>query len=96
MMADSFNINKETIRTILHEDLVPLRHGGTLNSRRDANPLMSLVEEEKRWEAPEHPQGVLPQNWDGIEQNRTVTCMVLKVKANDRRKNLALRRNKFR
>ncbi|GFV57645.1 hypothetical protein TNCV_3132331 [Trichonephila clavipes] len=30
------------------------------------------------------PQGVLPQNWGGTEQNRTVTCMVLKATANDR------------
>ncbi|GFV39291.1 hypothetical protein TNCV_1229931 [Trichonephila clavipes] len=43
----------------------------------------------------DHPQGVLPQNWGETKQNRTVTCMVLKAKANDRRKNLALRRDKF-
>ncbi|GFT34875.1 hypothetical protein TNCV_3878851 [Trichonephila clavipes] len=29
---------------------------------------------------------VLPQNWDGNEPNRTVTCMVLKATANDRRR----------
>ncbi|GFS64519.1 hypothetical protein TNCV_4137481 [Trichonephila clavipes] len=23
-----------------------------------------------------HPQGILPQNWDGIVLNRTVTCLV--------------------
>ncbi|GFV56396.1 uncharacterized protein TNCV_855491 [Trichonephila clavipes] len=68
--------------------IVPSRQGGTLNSRRAASPLVRLVEEEERWEAPDHPQGVLPQNWGGTEQNRTVTCMVLKAKANDRRKNL--------
>ncbi|GFW12932.1 hypothetical protein TNCV_3328651 [Trichonephila clavipes] len=50
----------------------------------------------KRWEAPDHHQGVLPQIWDIIEQNHTVTCMLLKAKANDRRKNLALRRDEFR
>ncbi|GFU09233.1 hypothetical protein TNCV_1122381 [Trichonephila clavipes] len=44
--------------------------------------------------APDHPQGVLPQNWGGTEQNRTVTCMVLK--ANDRCENLALRHDEFR
>ncbi|GFW95801.1 hypothetical protein TNCV_5023361 [Trichonephila clavipes] len=32
-------------------------------------------------------QGFLPLNWGGTEQNRTVTCIVLKAKANDRRKN---------
>ncbi|GFV34550.1 uncharacterized protein TNCV_1448561 [Trichonephila clavipes] len=72
--------------------IVPLRHGGTLNSRRAA----SLVEGEERWEAPDHPQGFLPLNWGGTEQKRTVTCMVLKAKANERRKILALSRNEFR
>ncbi|GFT03885.1 hypothetical protein TNCV_1730691 [Trichonephila clavipes] len=45
------------------------------------------VRQRKRWEAPGYPQDFLPLNWDGTEQNRTVTCMVLKAKANDRRKN---------
>ncbi|GFV37302.1 protein Abitram [Trichonephila clavipes] len=31
------------------------------------------------------PPGVLPQNWGRNEPNRTVTCMVLKATANDRR-----------
>ncbi|GFW15440.1 uncharacterized protein TNCV_4655801 [Trichonephila clavipes] len=66
--------------------IVPLRHGVTLNSRRAASPLVWLVEEEKRWEASDHPQGFLPLNWGGTEQKRTVTCTVLKAKANDRRK----------
>ncbi|GFU66132.1 transposable element Tc3 transposase [Trichonephila clavipes] len=69
--------------------------GGTLSSCRSVSPLMRLVEGEERWKAPEHPQGVLPQNWGKIEQNRTVTCMELKDKANDRRKYLALRRYEF-
>ncbi|GFW70222.1 hypothetical protein TNCV_3337401 [Trichonephila clavipes] len=30
-------------------------------------------------------KGVLPQNWDETEPNRTDTCMVLKATANDRR-----------
>ncbi|GFT89305.1 uncharacterized protein TNCV_4386071 [Trichonephila clavipes] len=65
--------------------IVPSRHGGILNSRRAKSPLMRLVEEEERWEALDHSQDVLPQNWGGIEQNRTVTYMVLKAMANDRR-----------
>ncbi|GFX08246.1 uncharacterized protein TNCV_3267371 [Trichonephila clavipes] len=73
---------------------VPSQLGGTLNSRRAANPLAKL-EEEERWEAPNQPQGVLPKNWGGTEQNLTVTCMLLKAKANDRRKNLALSRDEF-
>ncbi|GFU36273.1 hypothetical protein TNCV_559141 [Trichonephila clavipes] len=40
-------------------------------------------------------QGVFPQNWGGTEPNRTVTCMVLKAKANGRR-HLALCHDEFR
>ncbi|GFT98081.1 uncharacterized protein TNCV_789031 [Trichonephila clavipes] len=54
-------------------------------SRRATSPLVRLVEGEERWEAPDHPQDVLPLNWGGIEPNRTVTCMVLKTTANDKR-----------
>ncbi|GFX09014.1 uncharacterized protein TNCV_4165931 [Trichonephila clavipes] len=75
--------------------IVPLRHGGTLNSRRAASPLMWLVEGEKRWEAFDHPQSVLLLNWGGTEPNRSVTCMVLKAAANDRR-HLALCHDEFR
>ncbi|GFY09601.1 DUF4817 domain-containing protein [Trichonephila clavipes] len=57
--------------------IVPLRHEGTLNSRGAASPLVWLVEGVERWEAPDHPPGVLPQNWVGNEP--TVTCMVLKA-----------------
>ncbi|GFV66717.1 uncharacterized protein TNCV_3319471 [Trichonephila clavipes] len=68
--------------------IVPLRHGGTRNSRRAASPLMWFLEGEERWEAaPGYPQSILPLNWGGTEPNRTVTFMVLKVKANDTRKN---------
>ncbi|GFV90051.1 uncharacterized protein TNCV_73321 [Trichonephila clavipes] len=71
-------------------------HEGTLNSRRVSSPLVRLVEGEERCEAPNHCQGVLPQNCAGTEQNSTITCMELKAKANDRRRNLALRRDEFR
>ncbi|GFV57048.1 uncharacterized protein TNCV_2931711 [Trichonephila clavipes] len=74
---------------------VPSRHGDTLNSRRTASLLVRLVEGEERGEAPNHPPGVLPQNWGGNEPNRTVTCMVLKATANDRR-HLALCHDEFR
>ncbi|GFW98878.1 hypothetical protein TNCV_4655051 [Trichonephila clavipes] len=47
--------------------------------RRAASPLVRLGEE--RWEAPDHPQGILPRNWGETELNRSVTCMVLKAKA---------------
>ncbi|GFX70196.1 uncharacterized protein TNCV_4616341 [Trichonephila clavipes] len=36
--------------------IVPSWHGGTLNSRRAASPLVRLVEGEDRWEAPDHPR----------------------------------------
>ncbi|GFV85779.1 cullin-4A [Trichonephila clavipes] len=62
--------------------IVPLRHGGTQNSRRAASPLVRL--EEEWWEASDQPQGVLPPNWSGTEPNRIITCMVFKVMANDR------------
>ncbi|GFW20667.1 uncharacterized protein TNCV_1048901 [Trichonephila clavipes] len=39
--------------------------------------------------------GVLSQNWGGNEPNRTVTCMMLKAAANDRR-HLALCHDEFR
>ncbi|GFT79139.1 hypothetical protein TNCV_3094911 [Trichonephila clavipes] len=48
--------------------------------RRTESPLVWLVE------GPDHPQGFLPLNWGGTKQKRTVTCMVLKDKDNDRRK----------
>ncbi|GFU83737.1 uncharacterized protein TNCV_858161 [Trichonephila clavipes] len=74
--------------------IVPARHGGTLNSRRAASPLVRLVEWEERWEASDHPQSVLPLTWGGIEPNRTVKCMVLKATANDKR-HLALCHDEF-
>ncbi|GFX35222.1 hypothetical protein TNCV_100291 [Trichonephila clavipes] len=54
-----------------------LLHGGTLSSRQAASPLVRLMEGEERWEAPDHSQGVLPQNWGRIQPNGTVTCFVL-------------------
>ncbi|GFX46501.1 hypothetical protein TNCV_4549401 [Trichonephila clavipes] len=36
--------------------IVPLQHGGTLNSRRAASPLVRLVEDKKRWEASDKPK----------------------------------------
>ncbi|GFW97249.1 uncharacterized protein TNCV_4784631 [Trichonephila clavipes] len=71
---------------------VPLRHGVTLNSHRAASLLVRLVEGEKRWEAPDHPQGVLPHNWNGMKPNNTITCLVLKAKTDDRRKTSPCRR----
>ncbi|GFX35700.1 uncharacterized protein TNCV_744931 [Trichonephila clavipes] len=69
------------------ECIVPLRHGSNLNSLRAASPLVWLMEREERWEASGHPKGFLPLNWGGTKENLTVTCMVLKAKANNRHKN---------
>ncbi|GFX16267.1 uncharacterized protein TNCV_4705211 [Trichonephila clavipes] len=59
----------------VYKCIVPSRHGDTLNSCRAANSLVRLVEGEERWEVSDHPQSVLPQNWGGTVQTRTVTCM---------------------
>ncbi|GFT23443.1 uncharacterized protein TNCV_2016981 [Trichonephila clavipes] len=64
--------------------IVSSGHGITLNKRQTASPLLKLVEEQERWMAPNHPQVVFRPNWGGTEQNRIVTCMVLKSTANDR------------
>ncbi|GFW73778.1 uncharacterized protein TNCV_1542321 [Trichonephila clavipes] len=64
--------------------ILPLRLVGTLISLRAACPLVMLLDGEEMWEASDHPQGVLPQNWGGTEHNHTVACMVLKATDNDR------------
>ncbi|GFU98768.1 uncharacterized protein TNCV_1214841 [Trichonephila clavipes] len=76
--------------------LVPSRHGGTQNSLLAAIPVLKWVEGEERWEASDHSQGVRSQNWGGIYQNRTVTCMVLIAKANYRRNIPTLSHEEFR
>ncbi|GFV66381.1 hypothetical protein TNCV_1478451 [Trichonephila clavipes] len=84
---------------------VPSRYGGTLNSRRAASSLVRLEEGKERFLGLLHNVGVeevyvmplvLSQIWGRTEQNHTVTCMVLKAKANDRRKILALSRDELR
>ncbi|GFX20778.1 hypothetical protein TNCV_78351 [Trichonephila clavipes] len=52
--------------------IVPLQHGGTLNSHRITSPLVSLVEGEEKWVVSVLPQNVLPQNWGGTNPNHTV------------------------
>ncbi|GFV43496.1 hypothetical protein TNCV_4592201 [Trichonephila clavipes] len=47
--------------------------GVTLNSRRDISPLVRLVEGKEGWEASNHPNGIIPQNKGGTNQNRTVS-----------------------
>ncbi|GFW08127.1 hypothetical protein TNCV_2978941 [Trichonephila clavipes] len=66
------------------DGFLKLNSGVTLNSRRVASPLVKLVEKEEKWEALDHLQGVLSQNWNGTDKNRAVTCMELKARANDR------------
>ncbi|GFX90379.1 uncharacterized protein TNCV_5067661 [Trichonephila clavipes] len=67
----------------------------TLNSRLATSSLGRLVKGEEWWEAHDHPQGALPQNWVGNELNHSVTCMVLKTTANVRH-HLALCHDEFR
>ncbi|GFU29149.1 uncharacterized protein TNCV_4837411 [Trichonephila clavipes] len=55
--------------------IVPARHGGTLNSRRTASPLVRWWKG-KEMEAPEHPRVFSLKI--GVK-NRFVTCMVLKA-----------------
>ncbi|GFW68835.1 uncharacterized protein TNCV_3640481 [Trichonephila clavipes] len=49
--------------------IVPLRQGGSLNSRQSASPLARLVKEEEWWETPERHQGVVSEKWDRKSQN---------------------------
>ncbi|GFT21420.1 uncharacterized protein TNCV_3816801 [Trichonephila clavipes] len=69
--------------------------GVLLNSRRAASTLVRFVERKERWEASDQPQSVLPLNWGRTEPNRTVSCMVRKATANDRR-HLAVCHDEFR
>ncbi|GFW64030.1 hypothetical protein TNCV_707351 [Trichonephila clavipes] len=45
---------------------------------------------------PDQPQGFIPLNWGGTEKKCTVTCMVLKAKANDRQRRLRRLVERFR
>ncbi|GFU86295.1 uncharacterized protein TNCV_369511 [Trichonephila clavipes] len=72
-----------------------VKGGGTLNSRRAASPLVRMVGGEERWETSDHPQAVLPQNWNELQQNSSIAFMVLKATVNDRR-HLVLCQDEFR
>ncbi|GFV60309.1 transposable element Tcb1 transposase [Trichonephila clavipes] len=50
--------------------IVPLRRESTLNNRQAASHLVRLVEEEERYEAHDHLQGVIPLNRGGTEQKK--------------------------
>ncbi|GFW45466.1 uncharacterized protein TNCV_3244061 [Trichonephila clavipes] len=65
--------------------IVPLRHGGTLNSRQAASPLVWLMEGVERWEAPNHPQVYSLKI--GVETSQIILSPVWcsKATANDRR-----------
>ncbi|GFX59902.1 hypothetical protein TNCV_4984151 [Trichonephila clavipes] len=62
-----------------------LLHGGTLNSRRAARPLIKLAEKGEKRDAPDSLQVILPQNWGRTKSDHTVTCIMLKATANYRR-----------
>ncbi|GFU98883.1 DUF5641 domain-containing protein [Trichonephila clavipes] len=58
--------------------IVPLRYGGTLNSRKSSREVAGRGREVEA-------HGVLPLNWGGSELKRSFTYMVLKATANGRR-----------
>ncbi|GFW17240.1 hypothetical protein TNCV_1957111 [Trichonephila clavipes] len=60
----------------------PFKDGGKAHFQTFAERARSYIQ--KGWEAFDHPQGILPQNWSGTDPNRAVTCMVLKAADNDR------------
>ncbi|GFV06612.1 hypothetical protein TNCV_2949341 [Trichonephila clavipes] len=61
-----------------------------------SNQIDRAWEREERMEVSDQPQGVVSSNGGEPEKDRNVTCMVLKAKTNDRRKNLVLRNDEFR
>ncbi|GFU68036.1 uncharacterized protein TNCV_2823791 [Trichonephila clavipes] len=65
---------------------------GVLFSPSSRKSSRRLLEGKERWEAHDHLQIALPQNWGRNEPNSTVFCIVLKATANDRR-HLALFRD---
>ncbi|GFU24537.1 uncharacterized protein TNCV_2264901 [Trichonephila clavipes] len=71
--------------------IVPSRHGGPSSLKSSSE----VGGKEREVKAPDHPQGILHQNWGEIELNRSVTCMLLKATANDRR-HLTLCHDEFR
>ncbi|GFU31737.1 hypothetical protein TNCV_1176141 [Trichonephila clavipes] len=87
-VAEQCNVNIQSIeyrkRQNISKCTILYKHGGTLNIRRAASPLVWVVEEEKRWETSDQSQGVRSQDWSGNEPNRTVALMVLKATVNDR------------
>ncbi|GFX30051.1 hypothetical protein TNCV_2617621 [Trichonephila clavipes] len=71
--------------TLNLQRLIP--HNGEPSSRKSSREVGGRGREVGgRWP----PPGFLPLNWGGTEQNRTTPCIVLKAKANDMRKNVAL------
>ncbi|GFT35989.1 hypothetical protein TNCV_4342991 [Trichonephila clavipes] len=68
-------------------NLVPARHGSTLNIHQSTNPLERLVEEEERRDIPYPPSRMFSLKiGEGTNNNHTVSCMMLKVAANDKYK----------
>ncbi|GFW23986.1 hypothetical protein TNCV_4950321 [Trichonephila clavipes] len=72
----SQKIPQENTRVLYHSFA---RHVTACIQAIATSPLVRLVEGKERWESPDRPQAILPQNWGGTELKRTVTCMVLKA-----------------
>ncbi|GFU70111.1 hypothetical protein TNCV_3807421 [Trichonephila clavipes] len=73
--------------------VVPSRYGGALKSRRGRKSSGEVGGRGREVEGPLNTSSVFSPK---TEQNRTITFIVLKAKANDRRKNLALSLDEFR
>ncbi|GFV02033.1 hypothetical protein TNCV_2648821 [Trichonephila clavipes] len=53
----------------VYKCIVSLLHGGTLNSRRAATPLMRLVDRGEKWEIPDPSPGCSPSKlgWNRVK-----------------------------
>ncbi|GFS91911.1 hypothetical protein TNCV_1930911 [Trichonephila clavipes] len=69
--------------------IVPLRHGGAVNSYRSARALMRLMDREETWDS-DSPGSSFLQNRGGTKLNYTITCIMIKATVNDRRTSIPL------
>ncbi|GFV36249.1 transposable element Tcb1 transposase [Trichonephila clavipes] len=60
--------NKNTLIRLLTEEWDKLPQQLMDNVVQTASTLVRLVDREEGWEAPDHPQGILPLNWDETEK----------------------------
>ncbi|GFS89448.1 hypothetical protein TNCV_1809631 [Trichonephila clavipes] len=75
-------IDRWTAKTIWGDRLKVLTRYEPADNPKEQLKLQNCLTLERT--APNHPQGVLPQNWGETELNRSVTCIVLKATTKDR------------